>query len=41
MLREPIDHWECAEDGMGAIRDGYCNEEQGQAVACMEQKMQP
>lgn len=41
ILREPIAHWECAEDGVGAIRDGYCNDEQGKAVACMEQKMQP
>lgn len=40
-LREPIARWECAEDGVGAIRDGYCDEEQGKAVTCMEQKMQP
>ena len=39
MLREPVEHWECGEDGIGAIRDGYCDKEQREAVACMEKKM--
>jgi hypothetical protein len=41
LLREPIGHWECGEDGEGAIRAGYCDKEQGEAVACMEKKMTP
>lgn len=41
LLREPITHWECGDDGMGAIRAGYCDKEQGAAVACMEKKMTP
>lgn len=41
LLREPAEHWECDEDGMGAIRDGYCDKEQREAVACMEKKMTP
>jgi hypothetical protein len=40
-LHEPVEHWECGEDGVGAIRDGYCDKEQAEAVACMEKKMQP
>lgn len=41
ILREPVAHWECDEDGVGAIREGYCDKEQAAAVACMEKKMQP
>jgi hypothetical protein len=41
LLREPLEHWECGEDGIGAIRAGYCDAEQSEAVACMEKKMQP
>jgi hypothetical protein len=41
ILREPLAHWECAEDGVAAIRKGYCDAEQEQAVTCMEQKMTP
>lgn len=40
LLREPLAHWSCAEDGVAAIREGYCDSEQAQAVACMEAKMQ-
>ena len=40
-LKEPIAHWECGEDGVGAIRDGYCDKEQAEVVACMEKKMPP
>jgi len=39
LIAEPAMHWECAEDGVAAIRDGFCNTEQGQTVACMEAKM--
>jgi len=37
-LHEPLEHWECGEDGVGAIRDGYCDKEQAAVVTCMEQK---
>jgi hypothetical protein len=40
-LKEPLAHWECGDDGVGAIREGYCDKEQADAVACMEKKMQP
>jgi hypothetical protein len=40
-LREPIAHWECSEDGIAAIREGYCEKEQERAVGCMEAKAQP
>ncbi len=39
--RQPLQNWECAEDGVAAIRDGFCNKEQGRAVGCMEAKMRP
>ena len=34
--REPVAHWECNEDGEAAIKDGYCDEEQGKLVACAQ-----
>ena len=34
LAAEPVAHWECAEDGMGAIRDGYCEKEQSAAANC-------
>jgi hypothetical protein len=40
-LREPVAHWECSEDGIAAIREGYCEKEQERAVGCMETKAQP
>jgi hypothetical protein len=39
-LKEPNAHWECGEDGVATIRDGYCDKEQGKAVECMDQKME-
>ena len=35
---QPLDRWECAEDGVAAIRDGFCEVEQERAVACVEMK---
>jgi hypothetical protein len=32
--REPLAHWECNEQGESAIKDGYCDAEQGKFVAC-------
>jgi hypothetical protein len=39
LAAEPLAHWECADDGVAAIREGYCDQQQGQTVACMEAKM--
>jgi len=38
LAAEPLAHWECAEDGVGAIRDGYCEKEQAAAVGCVERQ---
>jgi hypothetical protein len=40
LVTQPVDHWECAEDGVAAIRDGFCDDPQRTAIACMESKMQ-
>jgi len=40
LLREPLTHWECGEDRMGAIRDGYCEKEQAAAAGCVEKLTQ-
>lgn len=36
LAREPVAHWECATDGVAAIRDGFCDREQGDAIDCMK-----
>jgi hypothetical protein len=41
LVGEPPQHWECAEDGVAAIRDGFCEAEQKRAANCMTAKMQP
>jgi hypothetical protein len=33
---EPSEHWECLDDGTGAIREGYCEREQSTFAACLE-----
>jgi hypothetical protein len=40
LVKEPPERWECAEDGVAAIRDGFCEKEQERAVGCMETKAQ-
>ena len=37
--KEPVEHWECAEEGVAAIRVGYCDREQEAAVTCMEKNL--
>jgi hypothetical protein len=39
MIREPVGHRECAEDGVAAIREGYCDAEQERAIGCMERTL--
>jgi hypothetical protein len=34
LAQQPLGHWECDEDGLAAIRDGYCEKEQAAIVAC-------
>lgn len=41
LVGQPAKNWECDEDGIAAIREGFCDKEQESAVACMEAKMQP
>jgi hypothetical protein len=36
---QPSGRWECAEDGVAAIREGYCEAEQEHAVGCMEKNL--
>lgn len=38
LMKEPVEHWECAEDGVAAIREGFCDDEQKKSVSCMEVK---
>lgn len=35
---QPLEHWECAEDGTGAIRNGVCEREQASFAACLQRK---
>jgi hypothetical protein len=39
LLAQPIKNWECAEDGVAAIRDGFCSKEQQLVASCMLAKM--
>jgi hypothetical protein len=39
LVGEPLEHWECDEDGIGSIREGYCDSEQARAVSCAETKL--
>jgi hypothetical protein len=36
MAREPLNHWECSDEGLPVIRAGYCDAPQGKAVECMQ-----
>ncbi len=39
LVKQPLQHWECAEDGTAAIRDGFCDKEQENVVHCMDANM--
>jgi hypothetical protein len=41
LVGQPLANWECAEDGVGAVKQGFCDDEQRQAVDCMQAKMKP
>jgi hypothetical protein len=36
----PVGHWECDPDGMAAIREPYCADEQAKAIGCLEAEYQ-
>jgi len=36
LASQSADHWECLEDGTGAIREGFCEAEQAAFAACLE-----
>jgi hypothetical protein len=38
LVKEPIAHWECGEDGIAAIRDGFCDAEQSDASRCLSEQ---
>lgn len=33
---QPLTSWECVEDGSAAIREGFCDKEQGDFAACLQ-----
>jgi hypothetical protein len=33
-LKQPAEHWECSDEGVAAIRDGYCDKEQEAFMSC-------
>ncbi len=35
LLRQPVESWECDENGVGAIRDPFCGKEQAAVVNCV------
>ena len=39
LVAQPVQNWECAPDGVAAIKRGLCDAEQGRTVACMEAKL--
>jgi hypothetical protein len=39
LVGQPLQNWECAPDGVAAIRKGLCQGEQSRTVACMQEKM--
>jgi hypothetical protein len=38
LVPQAVENWECAEDGIAAIKPGRCDEEQERAVKCIEAK---
>ena len=36
LAAQPPEHWECVDDGTGAIRQGFCEREQAEFAACLE-----
>ncbi|HYO93627.1 MAG TPA: hypothetical protein VER33_03900 [Polyangiaceae bacterium] len=36
LVQQPVASWECAENGVAAIREGFCEGEQARTVACLQ-----
>jgi len=34
--RQPLSSWQCSEEGDAAMKDGFCDTQQGQFVRCIE-----
>jgi len=41
LIAQPAQNFQCDEDGIAAIREGFCDKEQEAAIGCMEQKVRP
>ncbi|HEV8551281.1 MAG TPA: hypothetical protein VGQ57_19670 [Polyangiaceae bacterium] len=41
LVPQPIGNWECAEDGVAAVKPGTCDAEQDHAIQCMKAKAAP
>jgi hypothetical protein len=39
LRKQPVANWQCAPEGVAAIRDGFCDKEQAETVQCMQAKM--
>ncbi len=35
LSKQPLENWECDDDGIGAVRDPYCSDEQAMVVGCL------
>ena len=40
LMPQPVHKWDCADDGIAAIKPGFCEGQQERAVQCMEAKAQ-
>jgi len=40
LVKQPVKNFECDEDGVASVREGFCDAEQATALRCMEAKMQ-
>jgi hypothetical protein len=41
LTRQPLQNFQCDEDGVAAVREGVCDQEQAATLRCVEAKMQP
>jgi hypothetical protein len=41
LVKQPVKNWECDDDGVAAIREGFCEKEQEKTVTCMQAKLKP
>jgi len=40
-IREPVTHWECSDEKIAAIKDGFCQREQLAFVQCYSAAVAP